>query len=373
MVAAGVGAGRRGHRCGDSARRVLRRVLQQGLRDRVRGPGDRVRVRVGRYRIDRRPVRSRHLPDGGAAGTSLIDTADWGQVPADQVAVVLADDKTRADAERIAQTLGGSISGELEFINLYQIQTAGKTEADLRTSLETASGLPGVSPAFPNQQVSFADGSGVCARRLDDPAYAGDFGKGYNLVGAQKAWTTSGEPGSTCLRSKRASSTPTYIPPVVNSTDRARSSRSTPPDPRWAGSGSTTAAASGSSGQPRHHGGRPVGSRSTNGGQTGVASPALGNKLTMVSIDMYGAGYGTIEVAPNPADYSQYVTSDGKAWSLGGIVAMTKALQAGCRVINCSWGCRPWVTTMRGSPPSTASTSQRRLSCSRRHLCVRGR
>ena len=134
-------------------------------------------------------------PDMGTAevklpnSAKLIATQAWGEVPPDQIGVILGDGKTRADADALAQTLGGTVVGEIEFLNAYQIETSGKTEADLKATLASASAAQDVELAFPNQQGSFsAEIWGVRQTPLNDPAYAGDFGKGYELIGAQKAW-----------------------------------------------------------------------------------------------------------------------------------------------------------------------------------------
>lgn len=83
----------------------------------------------------------------------LIQTAAWGEVPANQVCIMLADGKTRVDAENIARALGGAVVGELEFLNTFQIETNGSTEEDLRAALDAAAAHEGVELAFPNQQV----------------------------------------------------------------------------------------------------------------------------------------------------------------------------------------------------------------------------
>ena len=84
---------------------------------------------------------------------ALVETAGWGEVPANQICVILAEGKNRADANQIARSLGGTVVGELEFLNAYQIETTATTEADLRASLDQAGSMPGVELAFPNQQV----------------------------------------------------------------------------------------------------------------------------------------------------------------------------------------------------------------------------
>ena len=58
----------------------------------------------------------------------------------------------------------------------------------------------------------------------------------------------------------------------------------------------------------------------------------------MVSIDLCGADYGDVEVAPDPNAVNQYIGTDGKSYALGGMAAMAKAVLSNCRVINCSWG-----------------------------------
>jgi len=65
------------------------------------------------------------LPDG----SKLIDTEAWGRVPANQVCVILADGKTRKDADQVAKALGGTVVGELEYLNAYQVETIGVSEA----------------------------------------------------------------------------------------------------------------------------------------------------------------------------------------------------------------------------------------------------
>jgi hypothetical protein len=86
------------------------------------------------------------LPDR----SKLVQTADFGEVPVNQVVVVMADGKSRSDAEAVAGAIKGTIVGELEFLGSYQIETAATTEAELKGDLTTARGMPGVETAFPN-------------------------------------------------------------------------------------------------------------------------------------------------------------------------------------------------------------------------------
>ena len=61
------------------------------------------------------------LPDNA----SLIEVEEWGEVPANQIGIMLAEGSSRSDAESVAETLGGTIVGEVEFISAYQIEFPG--------------------------------------------------------------------------------------------------------------------------------------------------------------------------------------------------------------------------------------------------------
>ncbi|NLX24709.1 MAG: zinc ribbon domain-containing protein, partial [Lentisphaerae bacterium] len=63
---------------------------------------------------------------------SLVsDTDEWGAVPLNQLIIVFDDDVRKSEAKKIIQQLGGVIVGEIEMINLYQIETEGRTETEL--------------------------------------------------------------------------------------------------------------------------------------------------------------------------------------------------------------------------------------------------
>ena len=101
---------------------------------------------------------------------------------------MMVEGKSRADADGVAQTIGGTVVGEIEALGLYQIQTSGKTEADARTAVDKAAAAPGVETAFPNEALGSAEE--IWGKRVDpfdDPAYDGDLGKGNALIGLPKA------------------------------------------------------------------------------------------------------------------------------------------------------------------------------------------
>ena len=282
------------------------------------------------------------LPDPA----KLIQTEAWGEVPANQISVLLADGKTPADADTIAQVWGGTVVGEIEYLNLYQIETAGTTESDLRAALDKAAATAGVELAFPNQQVYLADEIwGVRKSPLSDPVYSGELGKGNALIGTEKAWSYirgSGLPVNAVkmgfideglYRNNELSGGATKFEfpdpaagEIMNPTLVEGDSGSMVADPTGSHLNLTAGIA---------------GADPNNGGITGIASAVLGNKLTISVIDIYGGKYGRGPVqAPDPNDPSQVVLSDGTSYTWGSIAAALKQVKNNAKVINCSIGAR---------------------------------
>jgi subtilisin family serine protease len=112
----------------------------------------------------------------------MVVTSEWGEVPVNQVLVVLADDSKLSDLEVLANMLQGQIVGYDDSIGLYQIETSGKTEADLRDAISKAKAYTGVDLAFPNEKVD------LYLFPLNDPVYSGNRGLSFEIAGVQKAW-----------------------------------------------------------------------------------------------------------------------------------------------------------------------------------------
>jgi hypothetical protein len=74
------------------------------------------------------------------------------------------------------------VVGFIEYIDLYQIETSGKTEADLDDVISKAKEDASVDYAFPNQQAD------LYLSPLDDPVYSQGGSKGYDLVGVKGGW-----------------------------------------------------------------------------------------------------------------------------------------------------------------------------------------
>ncbi len=276
----------------------------------------------------------------------VIHTSTWGFVPANEIIVVLADGQPRDVAEALAATLGGKVVGEIEFINAFQIETPGVTEADLTAALQTAQTAPGVELACADLlTLNDVEIQGVRQNPLNDPAYADGRGKGFELIGAPTAWTYirgsglylndvnvgvvddglykgSGEFDGDAVTSFPDPTAGELTAPNIETEDGATFTDAT-------GSHGTMVAG-------------VIGADPKNGGLTGIASTALGNRLKVSMINRFTGQYGsnTPIAQADPNDPTQASNSAGQSYSMGPLVAITQQIESGAKIINCSWGNR---------------------------------
>jgi subtilisin family serine protease len=272
--------------------------------------------------------------------TKLIETTRWGEVPANQLAVVLVDGATDADAESVAQSIGGSVVGRIEYVKLYQIEFPSSSEAELQAALSGVRANAKVRLATVDAEASGdIEIWGVPLSPMDDPAYLGDYGGGYDLIGVDKAWRYIQACGLH-LWPVRAGVVDSGL---FKGTDEfygdvdityPRSGNGELQNAVWDNfkgvwwqdpDGSHGTAVTGI-----------IAADPTNGGQFGVAS-MLGGKLTLSVSNHSAPPYGTKVVPPNPDDPT-VVSIGGKSYAVGGLAAIIDQIEAGARVINCSWG-----------------------------------
>lgn len=279
------------------------------------------------------------LPDPA----SFVDTQEWGEVPAGQIGVTLVEGAGRADAEKLAGDLGGSVVGEIEYIDAYQIEFPGTTEAELVAALGEAEGRPEVESAFPNQP-DFLDEEiwGVRQDPFKDPIYGEGAGAGYDLIGVSKAWAY--------IKGSGIELGDVKVGVVDDGLYRAGEGRESEfggdvgfefPDEE-----------AGERDAPRVYGNgeeNPAGSHGTavaaviaadpgNGGAAGIAGP-LGKKLKVSMIDKYSGQYGTTVVTGAAGDdITKRDLSPGMSLSMGSLVAIQKQVENDAKVINCSFG-----------------------------------
>ncbi len=278
------------------------------------------------------------LPDRAA----LIETAAWGEVPANQLAVMMAEGARRPDAERAAETIGGTVIGEIAFIGLYQVEFPGATEADLVAAIETIEAHEKVDYAYPNAQVHLdAEIWGVRVDPYDDPVYGGGAGDGYKAIGVSKAWTYIKGAGVDLEAVKVGVVDDGLYMPGEGAENEFEGGVNIEFPDEAAGelvaaelkkNGSVNEAGSHGTGVSTIIAGNP-----DNGGPSGVAGP-LGKKLTVSMINVFAGEYGDTTSTPDPNDPTKQVWHDGKTYTVGALVAITKQIEAGAKVINCSWG-----------------------------------
>ncbi len=284
----------------------------------------------------------------GASGSKvpdrakLIQTDEWGEVPANELAVVMVEGASRKDAEKAASALGGSVVGEVAYVNLYQVEFKGTSEADLRDAITKAEADEKVDYAYPLTQVySDAEIWGVRQSPYNDPVYDGGAGDGYKAVGVDKAWTYIKGAGIDLNDVKVGVVDDGLYKPGEGAENEFDGSVNVEFPDKDAGElanagthsdGSKNAAGSHGTAVSTIIGGNP-----DNGGPSGIAGP-LGKKLTISMINQFGGKYGDTTTTPDPNDPTKQVWYDGKSYSIGSLVAITKQIENGAKVINCSWG-----------------------------------
>ena len=241
---------------------------------------------------------------------SMINTSEWGEVPANQVIVMLKDGKGRSDADRVSLRLGGRVTGFITYLNLYQIEITGNSEAELREAIQSAESDPDVELAFPNQQVHDDEAvQGQQCSPLDDPVYReGDRGKGYQLIGVQNAWDLMRVSGlqlsnvdvgvvdNGLFKGNGEFGGKVVIDATLPSSELENSLDQFGSHGTWVMN--------------------ILAADSENGGMTGIASEPLQGKLkvSMVNRNVYGNN------------------------AVGSLIAIKESIKKGARIVSCSWG-----------------------------------
>lgn len=283
------------------------------------------------------------LPDEA----KVIETDDWGAVPSNQVIIMFKDDISHKDAEERIKSIGGSIVGEMEIINLYQVETAGKTEEDLTSSLDKAQSLEGVESVFPNAMVNIAAGKGVSCGPLSDPFYTeGQNGKPNEIIGLRNAWNIIKASGVSLSNVQVGVMDTT----VYNKSDeidgKCEISGDRTDDPAVDDNGNIEDSGLTHGTMVTH----VIAANGDNGGMAGLAS-VLGDKMKVKVKNIY-TGPSSTPTAPNPDDPTVYTRANGSAYVANTLVKMQKMVESGATIINCSFGPKapgPQFSAMAGA------------------------
>lgn len=242
--------------------------------------------------------------------SSLIHTSEWGDVPADEILVVIKIGCDHCDAWDLANKLNGKVVGYIDFIHLYQIKTQGKDEADLRSNMHLAESNSIVISAFPHQKV-FPDSS-----PLQDPVYTNGGDRSYLIAGVSESWNA--------VRSSGLSLNPVKIGVVDDGLYKGYG--------EFDGAVHIDTKSKGSLLERPSSGYEVAGSHGTgimnliaadadNGGLVGIASEPLRDNLSVTMINMQSPMY----------------SKSGDAWYMGYMLALCKAA-IGSDILSLSWG-----------------------------------
>lgn len=247
----------------------------------------------------------------------LVKTEKWGEVPANLIAVRIEGGDSTAEA--VAKSLQGTVVGKIPSRGLYQIETPGRTTADLETALAAAKKLEGVRRAFPLQEIEEQ-----CSEFLKDPVYAGRNADGYRLIDLPDAWTFFKAANAlgvvTAPVTVGVVDRAVYIPPDDAAHEFRGVELMTPfPQDR------TDKPQLGSDGRSLKYGASTHGTQvshliaadETNGGVTGIAA-LMRRDLKLVHVN--------------------HAPSSGRIDPFGAILAVEEAIKRGATVVNMSWG-----------------------------------
>ncbi len=264
----------------------------------------------------------------------IVSSATWGRVPADQILVLLRDGLGRSDAEAVAARLSAKIVGEVAFLGLYQLETSGRTAADLDAAVAKAKSADGVVLALANQVVVSQDTLGTRCDPLADPSYLkGANAKDYEIIGLRAAWDVIAAAG-VALEPVRVGvlDEPLYTPNgEFNGKVKARGdstkTRFTYADGSLAegGMGHGTSVAN------------MIGADPENGGVAGVAG-VLGDKLQVSVRDIYRQGREYVPwSSPDPKDPTQ-IRFGTQTFVHRTFADAVRQIDEGATVINMSFG-----------------------------------
>ena len=269
--------------------------------------------------------------------TSLvIQTEKWGRTPANQLLLVFEDHVGKAEAKPKIRQLGGLVVGELEMINLYQIEVQSRSEAELSALIDTALSLDGVEAAFPNVELYGKGLEGTPCSPLSDPVFSDpDNASHYKAIGMEDAWRIIKSSGISLNKVQ------------VGVLDSAIYAGSGEYSGKVKLDGDQTSEPEKNHNDAVIHGGlnhgtmvtNVIGADHENGGMVGIAA-ILEEKLSIHVKNLYDGK------TPPPATYDEsditqatlHENGTDYTYTMKALVYLKEQVESGATVINCSYG-----------------------------------
>lgn len=262
----------------------------------------------------------------------LVETKTWGEIPLNQIIVVLDDDEEKLIKE-IASDLNGEITGQMEYINLYQISFEALEESEFNDVLDNIQNTKGVETAFPNSVNVSKEIKGTHCSPLRDPVFEDpENSRAYEMIGMKEAWSI--------LKASNVKLSEVQVgvldDAIYNGSSefggKAKLIGDHTENPEQNDEGEIIDGGLNHGTMVTH----VIGANSEDGGVTGIASILEGNLSIYVKNLYDGVALDSPE-QPDPNNPAQ-VIRENKTVTIKSLVYLQKQVEAGAKVINCSYG-----------------------------------
>lgn len=263
----------------------------------------------------------------------LAQTEKWGEIPLNQLIIVLSDDKNQKKAEEIASDLDGEITGVMEYINLYQISFSDLSESEFNEVLEEIQNTEGVETAFPNSINTSKEIKGTHCSPLRDPVFEKtENSRAYEMIGMNEAWSI--------IKASKVELSEVQVGVLDDaiykgSTEfggKIKLNGDITENPEKDDDGAVIDGGLNHGTMVTH----VIGANGEDGGVTGIAS-VLEEKLKLNVKNLYDGVKLDSPNQPDTDDPSQVIKGN-KTVTIKALVYLQKQVEAGAKVINCSYG-----------------------------------
>lgn len=277
----------------------------------------------------------------------IVSTSKYGTIVINEFCLVLKDEYDRKDAEKIADKINGKITGELEYLNLYQVELSTSSEDNLTKTLNEVRKSERTQYAFPNSILAQRDITNTACNPFEDDVYSGNNGFALKMLGIKEAWDIIKASGvelkevsvgvvdaqvNTLNNELRGDANITLLDEKQN--DKLESMKKEFDKANERGQDIY--------GRYQTHGNEVVNiiaANSKNGGITGVAS-ILGKKLNVNVNDAFTLDDKEIEKFKDKDDFQveKTLSEKGKKSTLKELANILEQVEKGSKIINCSFG-----------------------------------
>lgn len=256
----------------------------------------------------------------------------WGAFASNQILVMLEDTYSIEKAEEIAASISGKVVGDMELINLYQIELPKMIEGKVISLVNDLIVIEGVEAAFPNVVTKQLDVKGKSCSPLKDPIFElDDNAKHYEIIGMADAWKI--------IKASKIALNNVFVGVL----DSAIYTKTSEFNGKVKLTGDRTSVPDELEYGELNHGTmvtHVIGANGEDGGMVGVAS-MLEEKLNINVVDdssIFPEGMNT-NVPIDSDDLTQAVfEGENNTWLIASLVGLKKMVESGQTVINCSFG-----------------------------------